>query len=373
MRIKPRIRILLLGPIPPPFMGPSVATEVILNSRLREEFQLIHLDTSDHRDLTKLGAIDFQNVYLALKHYLGLVWLVITRWPHVVYVPLSQTTVGYFRDAGFILISKIFGRRVVCHLRGGNFKNWVDSASSMTRWVVRVVHSLVDRQIVLCERLKHLFSEIMPAEKICVVSNGRNFQIGWPVVNGNRRTRILFMANFIREKGVMDTLEAIPDVCSRYPEVEFVFSGAWVEEGTKREFETFLKNFPQLPISIKGTVSGKEKSALLGSSDIFVFPSYYSAEGQPWVIVEAMAHGLPIISTDHGCIRDSVIDGFNGFLVQKRSPHDIAKKMDLLLEDNKLRLAMSENSRKHYETHFTEQELVKDLSDCFNLALGSRH
>ena len=51
-----------MGSTPPPYIGPNIATELILNSRLKNIFSLIHLDTSDRRELAKIGAIDFQNI-----------------------------------------------------------------------------------------------------------------------------------------------------------------------------------------------------------------------------------------------------------------------------------------------------------------------
>ena len=129
--MKNKKTIIFMSPTPPPYMGPTIATEIILNSRLKDEFDLIHLDTSDHRGLHTLGAIDFQNVHLAFKHYLRLGWLILTRWPDVVYAPISQTTRGYLRDAGFILIAKLLRIKVICHLRGGNFRNWYLSSKRL--------------------------------------------------------------------------------------------------------------------------------------------------------------------------------------------------------------------------------------------------
>ena len=120
-----KAKVIFLGPLPPPYMGPSLATEIILKSQLNENFELIHLDTSDHRELTTLGLIDFQNIYLAFKHYFSLFFAILRHWPAMVYIPISQTTLGYGRDAGFIIISKIFARKVLLHLRGGNFKKLV--------------------------------------------------------------------------------------------------------------------------------------------------------------------------------------------------------------------------------------------------------
>jgi glycosyltransferase involved in cell wall biosynthesis len=351
-------------------MGPSIATEILLNSKLKNKYDLIHLDTSDRRDLKSLGAIDFTNIYLAIKHYFILLLLVITKKPVMVYIPISQTTIGYLRDAGFIIISKLFMRKVICHLRGGNFKNWYNSASFVTQWFIRRIHSLVDGQIVLGETLKHLFAGIINDEIIFVVPNGRNFNNTSNGAKHSDKFKILYFSNFIRTKGVLDALSAIPNVYKKYKQIECIFAGNWRDKETKREFELFLEKFPDLPVAMKGPIYGDEKYKLFASSDIFVFPTYYPAEGHPWVIVEAMAYGLPIISTDQGAITESVIDDVNGFIVDKQNPEQIAEKIKLLIENAELRIKMGRESRRLYEENFTEEKMVEKMTYAFNTVLS---
>jgi glycosyltransferase involved in cell wall biosynthesis len=353
-------------------MGPTLATEVILGSRLRDEVELIHLDTSDHRGIETLGAIDFWNIYLPLKCYVLLFWMILRHRPQVVYVPISQATIGYLKDSGFILIAKVLGRRVLCHLRGGNFRNWLQSASGATRLYVRLVHGLVDGQIVLGQNLKALFAGILPPERIHVVPNGKDVSYG-PKPSGTDsatgKVRLLFLANIIRTKGAIDVLHAVPAVVARCPEAEFLFAGAWYEPELKQEIEAFLRDHPQLPVRWLGPLKGQEKQAALTSADIFVFPTYYPPEGHPWVIVEAMAAGLPVISTDQGAILESVEDGINGFIVAKQNPAELADRAIELIQDAGRRRAMGRESRRLYEERFTEERMVANLARAFRAVL----
>jgi len=75
------------------------------------------------------------------------------------------------------------------------------------------------------------------------------------------------------------------------------------------KFFKFLEKYSETSVHVVGPVVGTQKFELLSSSDIFVFPTYYPPEGHPWVIVEALAAGLPIISTDQGAITESVFHG----------------------------------------------------------------
>lgn len=362
-------RVLFLGAVPPPYMGPTLATEVILNSRLRERFDLIHLDTSDHREIDTLGAIDFLNIYLALKGYCLLAWKILRHRPALVYIPISQTTIGYLRDSGFILLAKLLGRRVVCHLRGGNFRNWLAGASGATRAYVRLVHGLVDGQIVLGETLRPLFAGILPPERLHVVPNGKDIAYALrPAPDGT--VRVLYLANIVRTKGVLDALHAVRAVAAACPQAQFLFAGAWEDPVLRREIEAFLAANPDLPITWLGAVRGQEKSDLLNRADIFVFPTYYPPEGHPWVIVEAMAAGLPIVSTDQGAIVESVIHGENGFIVAKQDPGAVAQRVIELIRDPALRARMGASSRRLYLAEFTEARMVARLGDALAAVVG---
>jgi len=267
-------KIIFIGPVPPPYMGPSLATVIILKSELGEAFDLVHLDTSHHTDLSTLGNMGFANISAALKHYFLLFKMLISEKPDMIYIPISQTTVGYLRDSIFILIAKIFRKKVVCHLRGGNFRRWYESTSQLMRSYVNFVHRMVDIQIVLGGKLKGLFSGIVPENRIYVVPNGRDFDWADQMLVDAREdstTRILYLSNFVKTKGVLDVLRAIPLVVEKYNDVEFVFAGTWFDADVKEEMLGLVKKCPQYPINIVGKVFGQEKLDLLRDADISCF------------------------------------------------------------------------------------------------------
>ena len=78
-------------------------------------------------------------------------------------------------------------------------------------------------------------------------------------------------------------------------------------------------------------------------ADVFVFPTL--VEGMPIVILEAMASGLPVITTPNGP-GDIVRDGIDGFVVPVRAPNIIAEKLEFLRENPDIRAEMGENARK---------------------------
>jgi glycosyltransferase involved in cell wall biosynthesis len=181
--------------------------------------------------------------------------------------------------------------------------------------------------------------------------------------------RVLYLANMIRTKGALDVLRACKRIGAGQA-IEFVFAGAWREADFRVEIEEFIEQNPGLPITWLGQVTGLEKARVFGGADLFVFPTYYPPEGHPWVIVEAMAAGLPVISTDQGAIRESVEDGGTGYIVEKRNPEHLAAKIRSLANDSDLRARMGAAGRSRYLAEFTEERMVAKMESTFREVLA---
>ncbi|MGD1847241.1 MAG: glycosyltransferase [Salibacteraceae bacterium] len=358
-------KILILGKLPPPYMGPAIATGIILNSSLQDEYELIHLQTKINQSIDGLGKWQFAKVRASIGSYRNMRRLLRQHRPEVVLVPISQTTMGFLKDAPFIFLGKWYGSKVILQLRGSNFKNWLQSSAGWVKWVVRRSLNGTAGVIVLGSKLRHLFEDFFPPEKIFVVPNGANYDI--PKKPASDTLKVLYLANLIPSKGIEDVLEAI----KRLHEIGIVFEfhalGSWQDPDFKAQCESFLAANP-LPITVHPPVSGAAKFEQFASADVFVFTPR-EPEGHPWVIVEAMASGLPIVSTDQGAITESVEEGYNGYIVPSHEPQAIADRLSLLLQDAALRAEMGKNSRIQYETKFSEKQMVGRLSDTFKTVL----
>jgi glycosyltransferase involved in cell wall biosynthesis len=223
---------------------------------------------------------------------------------------------------------------------------------------------------VLGENLRPLFEGLVPADRIFVVPNGSDYPAPRTTRSGAKPHRVLFLSNFQAGKGMMDVAHAAAQVVKRIPEVEFVFAGAWRDKATRAAFTAYAAAHPDVPLAVVGDVHGQKKFDLLASADVFVLPTDYRYEGHPWAIVEAMSYGLPIISTDHAAIPQSVHDGVNGFLVPKHDPAAIADRLIQLLENTELRNRMGQASRLLYGSDFTQASMVSRLGAAMRQVLS---
>ncbi len=117
----------------------------------------------------------------------------------------------------------------------------------------------------------------------------------------------------------------------------------------------------QLPIRLLGRVPESEMESFYNELDIYVMPSFH--EGLSLTIIEAMAHQLPVVTTNVGGHRDAVSDGKNGFLVPQRNAVALGDVLERLLHSPKLRDQLGRNGRQVYEQHFTLNRYLLQWKD----------
>src|SRR5688572_29738288 len=99
-------KVLMVGASPPPYHGSILIFQRLMESPLRERFQLLQLDISDHRDLNNIGRFDVENVRLGVRHALSCYQALKRERPDLVYVPVAQNPLAYLRDSLFLLLAR---------------------------------------------------------------------------------------------------------------------------------------------------------------------------------------------------------------------------------------------------------------------------
>lgn len=363
-----KTRVLILGKLPPPYMGPSIATEILLKSDLKNRFDLIHVDTKINHSISSFGRWNFSKISKNVSIYLNLVSVLRKRKPQIVLIPISQTTTGFIKDSVFILLAGLFKTQIIIQLRGSDIQNWLNKSSSLTKSYFKFILKKTKGVIVLGNNLKYLFKDYYPNETIFVIPNGGNYSIPEKPVTTNT-VKILYFSNLLESKGIEDVVQAVSILKKQKLSQPFSVDlvGAWYSKVTENNCLQLIKN-DQLPVTIHSPKSGNDKLNFLANADIFVFPPR-EPEGHPWAIVEAMAAKLPIISTDKGAIIESVINNENGFIVPEKNPEMIAQKLRLLVENSELRKQMGLKSYNLYLTNFTEEKMVDKYTSTFNAIL----
>ena len=176
-----------------------------------------------------------------------------------------------------------------------------------------------------------------------------------PVKNG--RT-FLMIARMLRTKGVFEYCEAARQVKKQYPDAEFLYVG---EEGgvTKRDIQEYLDDG-----SVKYLGATHDVRPYLYNCTVCVLPSY--REGFPMSIMEAASVGRAILTYNSIGCKEAVKDGYNGFVVERRSIQPLAEKMIYFLENPEETVRMGKNSREMAEKEFDRKIVNRKVMDVLS-------
>ncbi len=363
-------KIIIVGKLPPPYFGPAIATEIILKSKLNSFYKLEHLDTRLNEDMQTMGKFSFGKIFKTLGIYSSYIKLLRQKDVALVLVPIAQETSGLLKDSVLISLGKIYKKKVIIQLRGSSLLSWYERKNWMIRSYFRSMFSKADGAIVLGESLRYIFEPFLPSEKIYVVPNGANINYP-PRDSESNKINLLYFANLMSNKGVDLLLMAIKELPIEIRgKITCNVTGRWKND-EYRKFCTDIVLENNLPVIFESPKSGNEKLRQFINADVFVFPPR-APEGHPWVIVEAMAAGLPIITTDQGAIKESVLHSENGFIVPTNSYEEIKQRLIELIEDKKLRERMGLRSKVLYKEKFTEDQMVLNLKNVFDSVLRNK-
>jgi len=371
------MKIIILGSFPSPYHGSAIYLDKLSKKLIQEkDLEVFVVDTSDKRDdLTNLGRFDFANVYAGLRSLFKLIYYLTFVRPDVVYIPISQNHWAYFRDGLFILISSVFKAKILIHLHGSYFLKFYEKSSWLYQKFIDLTMKRVDGAIVLGEKLKYIFEKWLSTDKIFVLPNFIEWEFNedknYSAKNDVSVVMITYLGNLLESKGIFDLLEAIK-IVKENAGTKFIvniagkFGDDPVTGLSLREHEirfgNYLKELDDVVNYIGEIKEEKDKFELLKNTDIFVFPSWN--EGQPLVILEAMSCGCPVISTkDVGVIDETVIDGINGLLVEKRNIRQLADAIIKLIQDRRLRMKMGEESKKRFYELYTLEKHIKKFKE----------
>jgi glycosyltransferase involved in cell wall biosynthesis len=368
-----RVPVLIVGPTPPPYHGVAMAIKTLLDPKLHESFEVHHLELADRRGIGHVNKPDLHDVVLFASQWIELLGLLFRRRPRIVYLVLSQSTVGVLRDSLFMWLAALSGAKVVAHLHGAAFQDWYVRRWFPMRGYTRVLMRAVARAIVLGESLRDQFQGLVAPDHIAVVPNGIPDCgvgcVGTPKLR--RRWQVLYLNTLNKMKGALVLLEAIALVLQKRTDVEFVFAGPWSHDEHRREADAYIASHQLAAfITFTGQVVGEEKRALLHSADLFVFPGIQQ-EGQPLVVLEAMAAGLPILFTNRGCLGETLCDGESGIEVPAGDAGELAVQIQgLLCRPDEMR-RLGANARLKFEQEYTLDRYLDRMIALFEEVAAS--
>lgn len=139
--------------------------------------------------------------------------------------------------------------------------------------------------------------------------------------------KILFLARLIREKGVFETVDAFREIQKKYFNIQLVIAG---DGNDLDELKSYVKGDNN--IIVTGRVEGQKKIKIFKDCSIYCFPTFYG-EGLPISILEAMAFGMAVITTNMGGLNEFFQNNKMGYLVRPKNVDELYEKIEILLLD----------------------------------------
>lgn len=367
-------KILFIMHMPPPVHGAAMVGQYIHDSKLiNEEFDCHYINLTTAKNLQDIGKVgmrkflDFFKLLKKIRHEVKVVK------PQLVYVTPNACGGAFYKDFVVVQTLKRLGCQVVVHYHNKGV------ATRQEKWLDNVLYKRFFKGIkviLLSECLYEDVKKYVDRGDVLVCGNGipssaiEGLVSASPVIASpeDKIPHLLFLSNLLISKGVvvlLDSLKVLKEKGCRFV-CDFV-GGETVEmDAAMFQAEVAKRGLEGMAI-YHGRKYGKDKEEFFRLADMFVFPTFYHNECFPLVLLEAMEHGLPCISTTEGGIPGIVDDGKTGYLVPIHDAVALADKIEMFIRDTDLRHKMGEAGREKYEREFTlevfEKRMVEILSN----------
>ena len=173
--------------------------------------------------------------------------------------------------------------------------------------------------------------------------------------------RLAFLGRIVQRKGLFDLLEVIAELKSQGIDVHLEIGGDGEVAYLKR---TLQKLGLAQQVQYLGWIGTNEKESLFRRVDAYVLPSY--AEGMPMSVLEAMAHGLPVVSTNVGGIPDLIDHDITGLLISPGDKVALHSAIKRLVLDPKLIIRLGEKAYERVMEHNKMDTMTKRLINLYN-------
>ncbi len=198
--------------------------------------------------------------------------------------------------------------------------------------------------------------------------NPSRFGVQHTRTNGDGEVVIATTGRLVEKKGIEYGIRAIAELRKRYPNLTYKIAG---DGSLKAKLEKLVRQLGlEGSVKLLGWQSNDQIRDLLGETAIVLAPSVTSddgdKEGIPVAIMEAMAAGLPVVTTLHSGIPELVTDGVCGFLVKERNVKDLVEKTGRLLEDRRLAFQMGMAGRDRIRADYNIDKLNDRLLEIYN-------
>lgn len=345
--------------LPPPVHGAAVINDSIRKSALiNRNFCTYYLNITTASSIRDIGGFSIKKIFSSLNLYLAFILKLVLNKIDLVYLTLSPTGIAFYKDSVYIIIAKIFSKKVIVHLHGKGVRDnyFASSIKFLYKFVYKNTYV-----IFLSQLLSNDIPEVFLCKKKYILNNGiSNDGFVLRSFTSNSKLRIVFLSNLVLEKGILLFLETCYELKKLKVPFEAHIGGAPYDLAEQDLVKYLRENSLEGEVIYCGPIYGKGKSELLREADILIFPT--RNEAFPLVLLESLKYGIIPVTTSVGGIRDIVEDGISGFIFDKYDPLESAILIKNLYEDADRRKVISKCGQESFIQRFKFEIFEEDLN-----------
>lgn len=331
-------KVLFLSPLPPPYYGSAMSSEMCLNLlKDSKEFEIRNIKLNYSKGMKDIGKLNLEKIKGIFRVKKEIKKTIKEFNPDVVYMVPATSYQGVFRDYFFVReVRKNWKGKILFHIRSRIVeKDW---KNLLRRSVLK---KLLENQkaIVLGKELVSDLHDLISKENIFILPNAIKNEISDKELKKiikerkkNEQFNILFLSNMNKNKGWPKLLDACKILNEKKFDFRCDFVGSWQYKKDEKYFLDFIeKNGLKGKVFAHGKKTGKEKNKFLEKANVLVFPTEYEMETFGRVILEGYMYGLPVIANGIATIPSTIQNGKTGFILKKNTGEEIAS---LILKGN---------------------------------------
>jgi glycosyltransferase involved in cell wall biosynthesis len=234
---------------------------------------------------------------------------------------------------------------------------WVDRVATVCR---ANIPFLVEKQFVAPARTAVIHNAIDAAYGTRVGEDAAQVREAFRLPSD--KVLVIFLGNLLKHKGLQRVVRALSEVPDLGWHLAVVGEGPERAPCEKRLEHRGLGD----RASFLGRLSPGDVERVLGAADVLTLPS--TIEGMPYVILEAMASGVPVVSTSVFGIPEMVVDGETGLLVDPGDDDGLREALAELVSDAGRRESLGSAARRRFERHFTLDRQIAEMESLYTKA-----
>ena len=308
--------------------------------------------------------------------YARFVGLLMRRHFDVVHFNPEMDLRSFPRESVFMFLLVLMRRPFVVFHHGWNWDEFkiITESSLLRRWLFFILNRAGG--IIVCSRTFRdgLIDNGINSDRIHIITtmfDGKRLKARDldDLPDPTKAPRLLFMARFVKEKGVYELIESMTLLKDEFPELTLLMGGDGPETSGMKAWAEELGVADR--VLFPGYIRGHDKTRAFAEASIFILPSFFW-EGLPNAAIEAMGSGLPIISTRVAGLPEVMDDPENGFYLDKVTPEDIADSVRRMLRDPEYLVATSKRNQDKAWNNYESAIVSRQIEAVYRSAIDRK-